>query len=148
MKILLINFSSRKLGNCNSITKFIEDNLKDEIKSISFSSLSIKSCGDCNYECFNKRLDCPFISDDVYELYEEICKSDLVYFIIPNYCDYPCSNFFKFNERSLCYFSGMSNLLEKYESINKRYIVISNTEKDNFIKVFNYHSRANLKSYF
>lgn len=94
MKILLINFSSRKFGNCNSITKFIRDNLKDEIKIKSFASLSIKSCGDCNYECFNKRSDCPFISDDAYELYEEICKSDLVYFIIPNYCDYPCSNFF------------------------------------------------------
>lgn len=36
----------------------------------------------------------------------------------------------------------MSSLLEKYESIDKRYIVISNTEKDNFIKVFNYHSSS------
>lgn len=42
----------------------------------------------------------------------------------------------------------MSSLLEKYESIDKRYIVISNTEKDNFIKVFNYHSIGQPKALF
>ena len=33
-----------------------------------------------------------------------ITDSDLSYFIVPNYCDYPCANFFIFNERSQCFF--------------------------------------------
>ena len=132
MKVLLINFSNRDFGNCGTIANFVKDNLNDKVIIKSFSNMKVSSCGSCKCECFEENLKCPFVEDDVYELYKHICDSGLVYFIVPNYCDYPCSNFFKFNERSLCFFSGKKEMLDKYESISKRFIVISNGEKENF----------------
>ena len=38
------------------------------------------------------------------------------------------------------FFSVQKEMLDKYESINKRFIVISNGEKENFINVFKYHT--------
>lgn len=35
----------------------------------------------------------------------------MVYFSLPNYCNYPCANFFIFNERSQCYFQRQPKLL-------------------------------------
>lgn len=141
MKETIINFSGRNNGNCENITKIIQMNTsQNETKIYNFKEINIFNCNNCDYECFIDKNKCPYIIDDCIEIYNEILNSDIVYYIIPNYCDYPCSNFFIFNERSLCYFNDEEELLEKYLKIKKKFIVISNTNEDNFEKIFSYHT--------
>ena len=71
---------------------------------------------------------------------EAMVHSDMVYFVLPNYCDYPCANYFIFNERSQCFFQGREDLLEAYLKVPKRSIVISSTNQDNFIRALAYQS--------
>ena len=63
---------------------------------------------------------------------DAICSADLVYYIVPNYCGYPCANYFVFNERSVGYFNMDRALMQKYMAVTKRFVVISNTEGPNF----------------
>ena len=95
---------------------------------------------ECGYECFTDRSKCPYYSDMEYRLLDAVTNSDLTYFILPNYCDYPCANYFVFNERSQCYFQGHPELLEAYEKVPKRAIVVSNTNEDNFKTALAYQS--------
>ena len=75
-----------------------------------------------------------------HRLLDEITLSELTYFILPNYCDYPCANFFIFNERSQCYFQGKPELLDAYEKVPKRAIVVSNTNEENFRQAIAYQA--------
>lgn len=72
--------------------------------------------------------------------WKPFCKSEMAYFILPNYCDYPNANFFMFNERSNCFFQGQAQLLEQYLNVPKRFIVVSNTGKENFRQAFEQHT--------
>jgi len=141
MKITIISFSSRPNGNCASIAKEVSKILMgEELINFDFSSFSLTPCGNCNFECFNNRLDCPNINDKAFSIYNSITNSDYAIFIVPNHCDYPNANFFIYNERSLCYFQNCRDLLDTYEKVKKKFIVVSNTNKDNFINVFKYHT--------
>ena len=71
---------------------------------------------------------------------ETITQSEMVYFVLPNYCDYPCANYFIFNERSQCYFQGRPELLDEYLRVPKRSIVVSNTNEENFVRALGYQS--------
>ena len=55
-----------------------------------------------------------------------------MYFIVPNYCGFPCASYFAFNERSVGYFSGKKQLLDRYLSVRKRFIIVSNSEDEVF----------------
>lgn len=48
---LIISFSGRAKGNCDSIAEFIS-NQDDEI--ICFRDKNIHACSNCEYECFNQ----------------------------------------------------------------------------------------------
>lgn len=141
MKTVIVSFSSRSNGNCSQIGKMIAS-LSNNPDLFDFSEFDIHPCGHCATECFAAREDCPYYFDKESEILEAIIHSDLVYFVLPNYCDYPNANFFIFNERSQCFFQGRQDLLEAYLEIPKRSIVISNTNKDNFIQVLAYHSNT------
>ena len=139
MKICIINFSGRVVGNCKSIADFICEKYKGEdVKRFDFNRINLTPCGKCNAECFQKRESCPYFAEGAYKIYDSITNADLTYFILPNYCDYPCANYFIFNERSQCYFQGREDLLVQYLSANKKFIVISNTNRTNFTKAFEY----------
>lgn len=141
MKLTIISFSGREGGNCNAIARQIEKQFEsEEVHIYCFSQLSLTPCGKCQYECFNERLNCLFVEDKTYEMYDSITNSDLAIFIVPNYCDYPNANYFTFNERSQCYFQGHEELLEQYERVSKKFVVVSNTGKDNFISAFQYQT--------
>jgi len=138
MQTLIINFSGRQSGNCHHIGKVIQEISQDNGNEVVFKEmyqLEISPCGKCNYEC--KR--CPYISDDIFDLYSLICSSKLVYYIVPNYCDAPNANFFIFKERSQSFFQNQPHLFEKFMQIKKKFIVVSNTEKDIFVKSFKFH---------
>lgn len=143
MKICVVSFSGRKVGNCANIAAELEKLYKTDIKTYDFSALSVTPCMGCNYECFGRGESCPYYNDSVFEIYDSITNSDLTYFIVPNYCDYPCSLFFAFNERSQCYFQKQEARLIKYLAVKKKFIVVSNTNRDNFIAAFKYHVEEN-----
>ena len=139
MKICVVSFSSRAGGNCSRIGKLI-CSLLDNTESFDFSSFTIHPCGQCGYECFSQPEKCPYSADMEHRLLDGIIHSDLAYFILPNYCDYPCANFFIFNERSQCCFQGRPDLLDAYEKVPKRAVVVSNTNEDNFRRALSYQS--------
>jgi len=146
MKISIINFSGRPNGNCHRIAKVIENTLPldNEITLKEICHLSIMPCGNCNYSCFDEDSTCPYAGDDIFDIYHSICVSDLTFFIVPNYCDYPSSGFFIFNERSQSFFPKDSDdLFQQYLRVKKKFIVVSNTEKDNFRRVFQNHAEDN-----
>ena len=136
-KAVIISFSGRKNGNCRHIAEIIKKH-KEETENTSiaaFSELHVSPCGECDYECF-RDTNCPHHDDGLYELYELVCSCDIVYYVVPNYCDYPCSDFFVFNERSQCYFQKHPEGYPSYFKIRKKFIVISNTNIENFKKAF------------
>lgn len=118
MKVCIVPFSGRPGGNCSRIAEIIRQKER-EAAVYDFSALSITPCGCCNYECFQQREKCPHFSDPEFTICEAIANSDLAYFIVPNYCDYPCANFFIFNERSQCYFQHREDLLNQYLAVRK-----------------------------
>ena len=137
MGICVVSFSSRAGGNCARIGELICSSVKDAA-FFDFSAFEIHPCGKCGYECFSDPGRCPYAEDPERRLLEEMTRSDRVYFILPNYCDYPCANFFIFNERSQCFFQGRPDLLEAYEKVPKRAVVVSNTNEENFRQVLAY----------
>ena len=143
MKICIINYSGRENGNCRKISDIVADKFNNKVKRYDFYNVNITPCGKCNDECFFKRENCPYIADDIFKIYEDLTHCDTAYFIVPNYCDYPCANYFSFNERSQCYFQGEFKLLEKFLKVKKKFIVVSNTEKENFINAFKYQVEEN-----
>lgn len=138
MSVCIVSFSSRKNGNCGQIAAHLQS-LYGDAKLYDFADFSIHPCGDCVYECFSRSGRCPFMEDREYELYEAILGSAQTYYIIPNYCDYPCANFFIFNERSQCFFQGHPKRVEAYCRIPKKFIVVSNTNEQNFRDILAYH---------
>ena len=137
-KQIIVSFSSRKNGNCCNIAKYINE-IEDISATYMFSDFEIHACGGCEYECFQDRLNCPYIDDAEHAILEEICSASFAYMIVPSYCDFPCANFFIFNERSLCYFQGRSDMLERYLSVPKKFIVVGNGSVDNFHTAFMQH---------
>ena len=128
---LIISFSARPNGNCDSLAEYIateQDNV------IYFRELNIHSCSNCNYECFQQ--ECVYRSDDVYSLYSQMCNYDKVILLVPMYCGNPCSLYFAFNERCQDYF--MHN--DTYEEIQKRLYIIgiygSREETPDFLSYF------------
>lgn len=138
MKVSVISFSGRSEGNCAKIAELISKRFDDCVRMFDFSNYYINPCGKCGYDCFQRAENCPYIKDSVYDIYEAVTESDLAFFIVPNYCDYPCSLYFSFNERSQCYFQKNYPRLEKYLSVRKKFIVVSNTNRENFISAFRY----------
>ena len=129
--IVSLSFSGRKDGNCAGIRAEIED-FYNQTNVRSFSIQNIKSCGSCQYQCLKAGETCPELSAEYKDLMDCICSSELVYFIVPNYCGFPCSAYFTFNERSVGYFNMSRSRLEQYLSVKKRFIVVSNTESAAF----------------
>lgn len=137
---VILSFSGRKHGNCAQIARHVQSLTGG--RAYAFSELDIHPCGKCSGECFQSGRDCPHIEDDVFSLYDAVTKSDLAVYILPNHCDFPNANFFAFNERGLCFFSGRPDLLETYAKVPKKFIVISGGEQDSFRSALSQHTDA------
>lgn len=61
-----------------------------------------------------------------------VSNAELAYIIVPNFCGYPCANYFAFNERMVGVFSADRESKKQYMAVKKRFIVVSNTEGDSF----------------
>ena len=132
--ILLIRFSFRESGNCKAIADKINEFYSGEhIVRYTVDTNSVPACSNCDYECLTPDKFCPKHDDAHTKIMDAICNADLVYFIVPNYCGYPCANYFAFNERSVGYFNKDQVLLDKYMAVPKRFIIVSNSESENFV---------------
>ena len=127
--VVILCFSGRSGGNCEQISEFIKHfYMRTNVLVFKIDNISVSSCGGCNYECLKQCEICPKLTDEHRQLMDAIVDADIVYFIVPNYCGYPCANYFAFNERSVGYFNMDRTLMEKYMAVKKRFIIISNTE--------------------
>ena len=132
--VTIIRFSPRNNGNCDKIADFIA-NFYNRTNVLSFwiNADNCLPCNGCNYECLIPgSTGCPTKSDYLTEVMDQALASDLVYFIVPNFCGYPNSNYFAFNERLVGYFGTNRGARGQYMAIEKRFIIVSNTESDNF----------------
>lgn len=139
MSACIVSFSSRADGNCARIARLIRSLTEDAVL-FCFADFEIHPCGKCGYECFASRDACPFAGDMERPLLDAVTHSERAYFVLPNYCDYPCANYYIFNERSQCFFQGRPELLAAYESVPKRFVVVSNTNEENFRQALAYQA--------
>lgn len=125
--VVILNFSSRKGGNCAHAAEFIsQHHLTDDVKT--FTIDSINPCGGCDYECLNPAAKCPNVSAYQEEVMHAVMHSDITYMIIPNFCGMPCANFYAYNERSIGFFNMDRGVMGQYMNVKKRFVIISNTE--------------------
>lgn len=140
MKITIISFSGRANGNCQKIAYKVSEEFSNEnVEFYDFSSFYIHPCGACGLECFHQGEDCPFLEDQEYAMLDSVANSDLSVFVVPNYGNFPCSNFFVFSERSQCACQAPDEFYEKYQAAKKKFIAVSNTNKENFVSAFQNH---------
>lgn len=128
--VTILNFSPRNGGNCGRVCDFIAE-FHNRTFVCSYN-IDVMPCGGCDYECLKPGLKCPTITEQHRKLMDAILASDLVYFVVPNFCGYPCANYFAFNERSVGYFNSDRALMEQYMSVKKRFVAVSNSESDSF----------------
>lgn len=131
--IVIVRFSDRPNGNCNAIASYIQTYLASKtIKSYKITAKTMQPCGNCDYECLNAGSTCPNLTAVQKDIYDSICNASLVYYIVPNYFGFPCANYYAFTERSVGYFNSNRELMQKFMSVKKRFIIVSNTEGRNF----------------
>ena len=87
MKTVIVTFSSRSGGNCSQIGNLIASMTKNPVL-FDFSEFDVHPCGRCASECFAEKAKCPYFEDKEYKILEAIMHSKMVYFVLPNYCDY------------------------------------------------------------
>ena len=63
---------------------------------------------------------------------DTVMNSDLIYYIVPNFCGFPCANYFVFNERTVGYFTADRAIKKEYMTIPKRFIIVRNSENNAF----------------
>lgn len=139
--IILLQFSSRENGNCAAISSQIQDyygNITEYTVDVSVT----EPCGGCNYECLTPGKICPNLSAKQIELMDAICNAKLAYFVVPNYCGFPCASYFAFNEKSVGYFNMDEDLLQSYLRVPKRFIIVSNTEDEFFVQAMQQQTDA------
>lgn len=112
---LILSFSGRANGNCDSIADFISEK-GDQV--VYFRDLNAHPCSNCAYECFDG--ECGYRSNDIYALYESMPRYDKIVFIVPMYCGHPSSLYFIFNERGQDYFMHH----DTYEAIISKLFII------------------------
>lgn len=143
MKITVISFSGRANGASRHIADFIGSHYAGEdVRSFYFSDFIISPCGGCQNDCFISGDDCPHIEDKELEILKSVSESDISYFVLPNYSDYPPSNFFAFSERQLCWIWGHEDRMNAYTNAKKRFVVVSNSESDNIKTALSQHVRG------
>lgn len=141
-KKILISFSGRSNGNCARIAGFLSGQM-DNAQLFRFSDFQIEPCGNCDCECL-KGSSCPK-SDMETTLMDAVCGSSEAWFIVPNYCGFPCANLYIYNERSVGYFGGSRHRMEQYMAVPKRFVLIGNGSQENFRRAFEQHTNEDPK---
>lgn len=126
--ISILNFSGRDRGNCNAVCNYILQSYTNKTNICArVISVDIPPCNSCDYECLREGTSCKDFHI-IESLMDQLIRSEMIYYVLPNYCGFPCANYFAFNERTVGYFNKDQACLEKYYSIEKKFIIISNSE--------------------
>lgn len=99
MKVLGINFSYRKSGNCANCIKFCLGKLEEsnvETEKIDIFDFNLSPCSDCDYLCFRGK--CPK-EDGIHEIISKCKKADKIIFALPTFRGHLPSSYFIFSER-------------------------------------------------
>ncbi len=122
---MVISFSGRKDGNCDTIAKYICQKTHDTY--ICFRDLHIHDCANCHYECFSSG--CVYADDDMRKLYAQTKAENRLYLIVPIYCGNPCSMYYKFLERNQDVFSAYEDAFAAF--VSKLFIIgVCGSEKE------------------
>lgn len=145
MSRIVVCFSGRAQGNCERLGNVARQSLQrlhpaEEVEQFCFSQADARCCGQCNYECLKPGMRCPKAGDAIWELYERMAAAQECVFVLPNYADYPCANFFLFAERGTGWFDGSEERLARYMRVPKKAIVVSGSEQENFRRVLQYQA--------
>ena len=132
-KVVIFNFSPRIDGNCSNIATYISIYHNSAVVTqFHITAENCQPCAGCNYECLTPGSACPTKSDFLVQAMDAACSSDAIYYIVPNFCGYPNANYFAFNERFVGYFGMNRELRSKYINVPKKFIIVSNTESEQF----------------
>ena len=138
--IVILQFSARPTGNSSAISNRIKDYYTTEnVQIFTIDNNIITSCGNCDYECLRPESVCPNVTSQQTRIMDTTIQADKVFFVIPNYCGFPCANYYAFNERMVGYFNLDRSKQSRYISVEKHFIIISNTEGSNFEKAVQQH---------
>jgi len=132
MNITVLNFSPRRTGNCAEICRQIRRYYKNTNVRLYNVGECVSPCANCDYECLKPEEKCPNMTNMQVEMMDAICRSDLVYYVIPNFCGMPNGVYYAFNERSVGYFNMDREIMRQYMAVRKRFIIVSNTESTAF----------------
>lgn len=143
MKITVLNFSPRSIGNCAEICRQILSHYESSNVCSYNVCECVSPCGTCDYECLKQGVICPNLTDVQTEMMDAIRSSDLVYYVIPNFCGMPNSVYYAFNERSVGYFNMDRTIMEQYMAAKKRFVVVSNTESATFTEALHQQTEEN-----
>lgn len=131
--VTILNFSPRRNGNCRQVCDAIANAYPNSNIRSYFIACTFTPCGSCNYECLKPGEHCPSLTQSQSEVYDAVLNSDLVYYVVPNFCGMPNAVYYAFNERSVGYFNMDRAVMAKYMAVRKRFILISNTEPSTFM---------------
>lgn len=126
--ISIVSFSGRDNGNCRAIADFIATrNRQGRVNYICAKDLNIHPCSDCDYQCMAGA--CVY-SDDEETFLQKARRAKKIIWLVPMYCGYPSSLYFKINERSQRFWMNHDD--DYYMSfLNKLYVIaIGNVTKD------------------
>lgn len=133
-KVSILSFSPRESGNCAAICDYLVKYYnRTNVHYFKITADLIPPCHDCDYECLNPQQTCQKVTPYQKQVMDAICDSNLTYFVIPNFCGYPCANYFAFNERSVGYFNIDRKRMDDYMSAKKRFIIVSNSDGETFM---------------
>ena len=142
MNITVLNFSPRENGNCAAITSEIQNYHANTNVRIYHVCKFISPCCNCNYECLRPEAICPNLNETQIAMMDAVRESDLVYFVIPNFCGMPNSVYYAFNERSVGYFNMNRKIMGQYMTVRKRFIIVSNTEPAIFTELLQQQTKT------
>ncbi len=100
MKVVGLNFSSRKDGNCSNCVDYCLKRIGSmghDIEAINFFDYKVNSCGLCGYRCFQTE-NC-IKNDDAKVLFEKLTDADIIIYAIPTFRGHLASSFFILSER-------------------------------------------------
>ena len=142
MNITLLNFSPRDNGNCGEICRCIQ--LHHQNANIRLYNVGgyVSPCADCDYECLKNGERCPNVTERYAGMMDTICRSELVYYVIPNFCGMPNAVYYAFNERSVGYFNMDRAVMGRYMAVPKKFIIVSNTENAVFADAMRQQTEA------
>lgn len=139
MKIKILIFSAREKGNSYKIANIISSNFinqgKNNVVNITYVPSILKgNCSNCSLECLQTPACCKN-KLDLNDLYSSIVNSDLVIYLIPNYCGLPNSNFVSFYEKENIFFKQDKSNYEKYLNVRKKFIFLTNSNINLFKQI-------------